>query len=329
MTQPSYDNLPTHGAVDLSALAPAPERRPNTGAPAGGAPGTADVGEPGAPADGAGEVLDGPYSLALSEANLEAVLQTSTTLPVVVVVTSARAEGSEQLAAEFAQFAAEAGGRFQVATVDAEAEPNIVAAFGVQALPSTLVVLAGQPVPVFQGTAAREQVRDVVNQILAAAAQAGLTGRVSGDGEPPEPAPEPVDPHMEAGAEALERGDLEAAAAAFEKAGIENPRADEPRAALAQVRLMQRVAENDPAAALAAAEGAQDDDLAAQLAAADAELVSGRPREALERVLRTVTVTFGDERETARQRLVDLFDVVGSHEPMVADVRRRLATVLY
>ena len=325
MSQPPGAGLNLYGAVDLSALA-RPAAPPRAATQPGAAGGVAP--------DGTGDAaaaIPGPYAVTLSEATLPRVVETSSMVPVVVVVFAGRSPATVQLADDLADIAAEMDGRFQVARVDADTDPALVQALQVQALPTVLMLLAGQPVPAFQGAADKDQLRTIMAQILEVAVQSGITGRVDGTGEAEaaEPAEPAMDPLVADGLAAVEAGDLDAARAAFAKAVIENPRDGEARAALAQVDLMLRVTALDPDEALAAAADAPYTDVATHLAAADVEVTIGRAREGLERVLQVVRAVFGAERETARERLVELFEVVGTTTPEVADVRRRLATALY
>ena len=224
------------GAVDLSSLA-----RP-AAAPAGAAgSAAAPAGAPGSAAAGGSERIPGPYSVNLTEQSLPAAVETSKKVPVVVVVTSPRAQGSEQLADELVELARETQGRFQVGRVDGDSQASIVGAFGVQMIPSVLVILGGQPIPVFQGVAEKAQLREVIQQVLGAAAQNGIRGSVDGSGEAAEPEPKPLDPNVQAGIDAIEAGDLDAAEQHFEKAITENPRDAEAVAGLAQVRLLARL----------------------------------------------------------------------------------------
>lgn len=332
MSQLPGAGLNLYGAVDLSSLArPAAPARPvpvANGAPDGGAPDPAGA-EPGA--EGQAAVYPGPYAVTLDEASLPRVVETSTVVPVVVVVYAGRSAATVQLADDLADIAADMDGAFQVARVDADTDPALVQALQVQALPSVLILLAGQPVPAFQGTADKEQVRTIMGQVLQVAAESGIVGRVDGDADaaPAAPAEPPMDPMVAEGVAAVEAGDLDAARAAFAKAVTENPRDDEARAALAQVDLMLRVTAADPDEALAAAADAPYTDVETHLRAADVEVTTGRAMAGLERVLEVVRAVRGPERETARERLVELFEVVGTHTPEVADVRRRLASALY
>src|SRR5690606_9682932 len=230
-------------------------------------------------------------------------------------------------------------GRFLLARVDAQTYPQIAAAFQVQGVPTVVAVLQGQPVPLFQGAAPAEQVRAVLDQVLQAAEANGVTGRAparGGDGEPeaaaapaPEPEPEPELPplHQEA-YDAIERDDLDAAVAAYEKAIKQDPRDALAVAGLAQVRLLQRTRDADLAAVRAAAADAPGD-VDAQLAIADLDLLGGYVDDALGRLLDLLPGADADAKEKLRVRLLDYFEIVGTTDPRVAKARQRLAISLY
>ncbi|MES1170727.1 MAG: tetratricopeptide repeat protein, partial [Actinomycetota bacterium] len=140
-------------------------------------------------------------------------------------------------------------------------------------------------------------------------------------------------PLHQAAYDAIERDDPDGAIAAYEQAIKENPRDSEAKAGLAQVRLMSRVSTADPAAvrAAAAASGGGTDraSVDAQLAVADLDVLGGAVEDAFARLLDVVRATSGDERDAARERLVELFDIVGGEDPRVGAARRALAAALY
>jgi putative thioredoxin len=313
-TPPPRPRLDVRGAVDLSALA-----RPATPPP--GTPG-------GLPAAGR-------FVVDADEAGFGDLVRSSTRFPVVVLLWAGWSELSVQVAGQLAAMAAQDEGRWQLARVDAEANPQIAQAFAAQSVPTVVAVLAGQPVPLFQGAPSPEQVRGVLDQVLAAAEANAITGRApagtngeTGAEEEPEPQEPPLPPLHQAAYDALTRDDLQAARSAYEQALQENPRDAMARAGLAQVGLMERTAALDPAAVRAAAAAAPDD-VAAQLAAADLAVLEGRAGEALRDLVALVARTFGDDRERVRVRLLDLFEVLGSDDADVVAARRGLASALY
>lgn len=314
MSQPTgaRPSLPLHGAVDLSTL-----RRPATppGAPTGGG----DA----APASGA--VVD------VTEASFAAVVERSTSVPVVVALWSTSDPLSSGVVRMLADLAGELGGRFLLARVEVERAPQVAQAIGSQTGSTVAAVVRGQAVPLPPlDQASREQVRDLLEQVLQMAVANGVTGRVPVDdgAVPEEPAEPPLPPRHQEAYDAIERDDLDAAAAAYAAALTENPRDDMAKAGLAQVELMRRTRDLDPQTTRAAAEAAPDD-VASQLALADVELMSDRVEEAFGLLVAVVRRTAGPDREAARVRLVELFTVVGDADPRVMAARRALASALY
>jgi putative thioredoxin len=137
-----------------------------------------------------------------------------------------------------------------------------------------------------------------------------------------------VDPRYDAAEEALERGDLEAALAAYDTVLAQNPGDPEALSGQARVRLLTRTRGADPGTARAAAAATPDDVDAASLAA-DLDLIDGRAEDAFNRMIDLVKVTSGDVRDRARAHLIDLFAAVGDDDPHVRTARQRLASALF
>ena len=135
-------------------------------------------------------------------------------------------------------------------------------------------------------------------------------------------------PHIAAAYDAIEAGDLAAAATAYEQALAENPADAEAKAGLAQVGLMRRTEGVDPVAARAAA-AANPTDVDAQILVADLDLLGGHVEDAFARLVDTVRATSGDERNQAREHLLELFEVVGAGDERVATGRRALMSALF
>ena len=73
----------------------------------------------------------------------------------------------------------------------------------------------------------------------------------------------------------------------------------------------------------------EPDNLAAQLGVADVDVAGGHVEDGLGRIVTFIGRNFGPERETARVRLLELFDVVGPTDERVAKARQNLARVLF
>ena len=302
MTSHPISAAALRGAVDLSAL--------STATPPDGAQG------------GDGLVIQG------TDDGFQAIITATQNVPAVVVLWSQRLPASGDFIDVVASVAASYEGRVQVVSINVDANPGLLQAFQVQSVPVTLGLVAGQPVPLFMGVQPVEQVRSYVDELLKLAVEHGVTGRIAVTSAlPPDAEPELSPLHQEA-FDAIERDDLEGASAAYTEALAQNPADEEATAGLAQVGLMQRTTGVDPLAARAAA-AASPTDIAAQILVADLDVLGGHVEDAFVRLIDTVRATEGDERNTVREHLIELFAVVGTHDERVQKARRALMSALF
>ncbi|MFG6401636.1 tetratricopeptide repeat protein [Microbacterium sp. P04] len=300
------------GAVDLSAL----RNRPQPHAP--GAP--TDTAAPSVPS----LVMD------ITDETFGAILELSRTVPVVVDLWAEWCGPCKQLSPILEKVVRELDGRVVLAKVDVDANPQLAQGFRAQSIPLVVALLGGQPVPMFTGAVPEQQVRDVFTQLLQVAAQNGVTGSVVVGDQPEaaEPVEAPLPPlHVEA-FEAIEAGDYPRAIAAYEQALVENPRDDDARAGLGQVRLLDRVQGADLQEARAAAAAAPLD-LEAQFLVADLDLAGGHVEDAFDRLLELFAALPSEERAPVRERLLELFGLVGDTDPRVLRARGRLSSLLF
>jgi putative thioredoxin len=299
------------GAVDLSTLRDRPQT-PASGA-ASAQPGLPDV------------VVD------VTDATFGQILELSNTVPVVVDLWAEWCGPCKQLSPIIEKVTREQGGRVVLAKVDVDANPQIAQGFRAQSIPMVVALIGGQPVPMFTGAVPEEQVREVFGRLLELAAQNGVSGSVAA-GEPGEAPAEPEEaplPPLHAEAfDAIEAGDYQRAITAYEKALAENPRDEDAKAGLGQVRLLARVQHLDlQAARAAAAEAPLDPE--AQFAVADLDIAGGHVDDAFGRLLDLFAALPADERMPVRERLVELFDLIGAADPRVGVARTRLASLLF
>jgi putative thioredoxin len=311
------------GAVDLSAL----KARATATPPASGGHQPPPTDHTAQPAAGAGASASGRIDL--DERTFGEVVQRSATVPVVVLLWASYSPESQRLRDELGTIVASYGGRLLYAAADVEAFPQLAQAFQAQAVPTAVAILKGQPIPLFQGAASEEQSRQLLDELLRVAAANGVTGTADG-AVAPEAEPELPPLHQEA-FDAIDRGDFAAAEAAYRQALAEQPADREAKAGLVQVQLMGRVADVDqPAAERArAAAASAPDDLDAQLAVADLDVAGGHVEDAFSRLVAFISRTSGEEREAARVRLLELFEVVGAADPRVSAARQQLARALF
>ena len=281
------------GAVDLSGL----KQRAQQGS-AAGAPGGVEV----------------------TEINFEAeVLVRSGEVPVVVLLWSPRSEASVQLADALAGLAAADNGKWSLATVNVDTAPRVASMFGAEAVPTVVALAAGQPLASFEGSQPPDQLRRWVDSLLAATA--GTFGAEAAAEA------ETVDPALAAARDTLEAGDFVAAAAAYQAILDADPTHAEAKGALRQITFLTRAGDVVPDA-LALADAAPDD-IDANFAAADAQILSQDVTGAFDRLIGLVKRTAGDERIRVRTRLIELFELFDPADPDVIAGRRNLANALY
>ena len=308
MAQNPSQPLNVRGAVDLGALSA--QRQ--------------------AQAQAAQAVASAPAGLVVTVSDTDfetAVLDRSIEVPVVLLLVSSSQAPGAALAANLTTLATEYGGRFLLASMDTDSSPMVAQALQLPSVPAVVGFIKTQPVPLFQGSYPIEEIRGVLDQLLELAAKNGVTGTVAGAaGEPVEA---PTDPRLDAVFEAIESGDFNAAEAVYKAMLRDNPADAQAKAGLAQVALMRRTDGIDALAVQQAAAAAAADDVAAQLAMADLEMVSAQVPEAFARLIATLRVTVGAERESVRVRLVEFFEIAGPDDPAVPPARKAMASALF
>ena len=306
----------TRGAVDLSALKARAAAKSASANPGGS-------GSQPQPGSRAGQNGSGGVTIIdVTEATFQSeVLERSLHTPVLVDFWAEWCGPCKQLSPILEKLAVEGNGRWVLAKVDVDANRRLAAAFRVQGIPMVYAIVGGQPVDAFTGVLPESQLRQWINSLLDAAAQAGVTG---GGGA----APEPVNEQVDAAETAIANGDLDAAEEIYNKMLAESPGDSEAEAGLARVRLLRRTEGLDPDQVLAEA-AAHPDDFERQSKAADVELLSGMAEQAYARLVDLVRRTSGEQREAAREHLVSLFALAAPDDPVVAKARRDLASALF
>ncbi len=337
-----------YGAVDLGARQAAAQRRQQT---------AQSPSAPGAAGSNGGVVID-----VTEETFNTDVVERSRTTPVIMDLWAEWCGPCKQLSPMLEKLAAEAGGQWILAKVDVDANPQLSAALQVQSIPMVVAVLGGQLVDGFLGAMPEAQVRQWIGQVLAVAEKTGMqladgpvgqdtdadqdagagepeaaNGRAGAPGDradamgasvrPPAGGP-PMPPAYAEARAAMERGDLDGAANAFESELAVNPGDPVAKTGLAQVNLIRRISSYDQARARRDA-AERPADVEAQIRVADIDLASGRIEEAFDRLLGVVRRTSGEEREQARKHLVSLFEILPPYDPQVKKARSALSALLF
>ena len=228
----------------------------------------------------------------------------------------------------------EAGGAYELAKVDVDANQELSAQFMVQSIPTVVAIRDGKEVNRFTGalpeaaiTAFLETVLPTELDLMVDAARTALvTGDTAGAEHMLRQVLDTKPDHQDAGtslaALLIDHGDIDEAMIVLGKLV---PDADVERLqAAARLRLTSG---GDIAELEAAASAAPDDD-EAQLALARALAARSEFEPALDRLLGVVR-NKGEGKEAARLAMLDIFGVLGNDHPLTSTYRRQLATALY
>ena len=211
-------------------------------------------------------------------------------------------------------------GAWLLGTVDVDSQPQVAQALQVKAVPIAIAIVAEQLLPLFESVPQIDQVRLVINKLLELAAQKGV-------GQAPEVLAEiPLEPEEQAAYAALEKSDFKGAKIAYESWLKRKPNEPVAVIGLAQVNLMLRVEGLDPELTL---KSAKSDDLTSQLMCADIEIATGNNEAAFTRLLNVIRTFSNDEKEKAKQHLIQLFNLVNPTDPSLLKARNELASLLF
>ncbi|MEG8234597.1 thioredoxin [Pseudomonas orientalis] len=285
-----------------------------------------------------------PYIFDVTAANFEQeVIQNSFEKPVLVDFWAEWCAPCKALMPMLAQIAESYRGELLLAKVDCEAEQDIVARFGIQSLPTVVLVKDGQPVDGFAGAQPESAVRAMLEPHVqmpppAAAdpleqAQALFAeGRIS-DAEAILVALLGED-NTNAAALILyarclaERGELDEA-----QTVLDAVKGDDHKAALAgakaQITFLRQAADLPDSADLKSrlAQNPQDDEAAYQLSIQ--QLARQQYDAALEGLLKLFVRNRSYSEGLPHKTLLQVFELLGNDHPLVTVYRRKLFAALY
>ena len=263
---------------------------------------------------GKGDRVYPPFAVA-DESKLREYIELSNQLPILVLFS---ANDSEDLKSKLAGFVSEANGRLLGLEIDINSQPQLAQAFGVSQSPTVVALLSGQPAPLFQGDQPEQQISGVINQLLQAAVQNGVSGSVN-LGEEQKPNLSGLI------AELISQGNLDAAEVELEKALQLEPNDEQLVSMKRQIELMKRMGGVD----LSGAMEIDSDDPDQLRIKSDALLVHGDAQAALNNLLDKFLGVTDEDREKLRNHLLELFELIGNSDPLVLKARARLTSMLF
>lgn len=260
---------------------------------------------------------------------LQGLLQHASTVPVIIHLAAPSNPASAQIDAVLQPAIDARAGRVVMGRIDTEAHPELLEMFGVPSGPMVVALMGQQALPLFNEPVQAQQLEQLLDEINSSAVQSGMAGTVPPLVEATDDEGDVVPPPLHQEAEdALQAENYSGAIAAYDKALAENPQDEEAVRGKARVHLMQRTHDADVQQVRADAAN-KPDDVTAQLAVADLDLLGGHVKDAFDRLVKFIGRSTGDDKDTARVRLLELYSVVGDHDERVAASRRKLAAALF
>jgi len=275
------------------------------------------------------------------------VIQESMNQPVIVDFWAPWCGPCKQLTPVLERQVAAAKGAVKLVKINIDENPQIAGRLRIQSIPAVYAFRGGQPVDGFMGALPESQVKDFIKRLAAAAGGA----------------PSPVDELIAGAGEALDAGEVAVAAQAYSDAlGMEPDNVaaltglarcylatgdlEGAKQVLAAVPEDQRTKEEVKAveSALAIAQKAGPAGEAEKFAAlveaepgnnqarydyAMALLAENQNEQAIDELLTIFRRDRKWEDEKARKELLTLFEALGPNDPLVAQGRRKLASLLF
>jgi len=269
----------------------------------------------------------GSYVIDVTESTFQAeVIDRSFQVPVILDLWADWCQPCKQLSPVLERLAAEGNGAWILAKVDIDSNPRLAEGLQVKSIPAVKAVLQGGLAAEFNGALPEAEVRKFLAAVVEAAG-GNLPAGADGVDDMRDGAEDYADPRLDAAEDAVGRGDLDAAENAY--AGILDAEPGHPIAglALSQIRLLRRAEAAGPDAIAHA--DADPKNAAAARSAADVELAQGQVDRAFDRLLAVIRTTAGEDRDSAREGLLELFALVGDDDPRVVAARKKLTAALF
>lgn len=303
--------------------------------------------------------LAGGYVIDVNDQTFQAMVQTSVSFPIILLVWQKSDETSYDLAQNLADSVTALDGRMQLARIDADQSPSIAQALRAQQLPAIYGLVGGSPMPICQGLPSADELRRICNEILPqlvkVAEKSGVAGTApyvdsveskadladsadssdasdladscTGDNSADFGYSSNVPPEHKAARAAAISGDYALAASEYEKVLQANPNDLLAARERAKALLLSRNT-NTNVEAVRKAAGDNPGDVSAQLSVADVDMIDGHIDDAFGRLL-DFLASHKDCAEAIKDRMLEYFAMLPAGDERLNRARRRLAILLY
>lgn len=240
----------------------------------------------------------------------------------------------EKLEAEYA-------GKFLLAKVNSDENPELSSRYGVRGIPAVKAMVDGKIVKEFTGALPESAIRDWLDKVIPSpaeelrraavelAATDDLDGALRKLAEASKLEPENEVVRVDTAEIQLAKGDTKEAQRLLDSLKSHDILKDARVLQLmAQVRLLGMQAEGESEASLVAAIAKNENDLDARLKLANVLIASNHIAEGMDQLLEIVRRDRSFKDDIGRKALLDVFNLLGGQGELVSAYRRKLASLL-
>jgi len=279
-----------------------------------------------------------PHVVDVTLSNFEKeVVEKSTQVPVVVDFWADWCQPCKTLGPILEKLAVEMDGRFVLARVDVDRNPELAQAFRVQSIPMVMLLKDGRPLDAFAGALPEARLRAFLEPHLGAGGTGPLEeARQLEEAGRLEQALELLEAHLAADPEdaavrvgvarlLLGLGELERARAVYDELGEEDRNLKEAKAVAAQLELLEGAGDVE---ALRADLEADPKDVGKRISLGRSLVAEGRVEEGLEELLQAAMRDLKFEGGLPRKAMLEVFQALGPDDPLTLSFQQRLSVLL-
>lgn len=269
------------------------------------------------------------------------VLEKSMAKPVLVDFWADWCQPCQTIMPMLAKLAEEYGGKFELAKVNADAEQELAAHFGIKSLPTMKLFYQGQLVDERMGALPESEIRAMLDkhivsetgQLMQAAMSAYQQGQTEAALEMLNQAlakdPDNAELKITIAQMVAAQGDSESALALLDNLDEDGNKLDAAIKLRAEIKLAAQLADLPSLDEIEQRLAANPQDLEALLQKSRRLSAQGDYENAMECLLQVMRSDRGFEDDAGRKGLLELFDLLGGEHPSVQKYRRKLFTLLH